>query len=125
MKASDPAGWATLAAEMNMAKANHDALSACREAASSGRRRNNTARLLCRCRDLKREGAAGGGATINGLRGTHTMTVCYVHRVDGFSRRHHGGLSCGWATVQYLKTVPSPVFAPKPPPFGPPNSVVP
>ncbi len=34
MKASDPAGWATLAAEINLAEANHDALTACREAAA-------------------------------------------------------------------------------------------
>jgi hypothetical protein len=34
MKSSDPAGWATLAAEMNLAEANHDALSMCREAAA-------------------------------------------------------------------------------------------
>ena len=33
MKSSDAGGWATLAAEMNLAEANHDALSACREAA--------------------------------------------------------------------------------------------
>ncbi len=33
MKASDPVGWATLAAEMNLAQANHEALNACREAA--------------------------------------------------------------------------------------------
>jgi hypothetical protein len=34
MKSSDPAGWATLAAEMNLAEANHDALTACREGAT-------------------------------------------------------------------------------------------
>jgi hypothetical protein len=34
MKSNDPAGWATLAAEMNLAEANHDALTACREAAT-------------------------------------------------------------------------------------------
>ncbi len=33
MKASAPAGWVTPAAEINLAEANHDALSACREAA--------------------------------------------------------------------------------------------
>jgi hypothetical protein len=34
MKSSNLAGWATLAAEMNVAEANHDALTACREAAT-------------------------------------------------------------------------------------------
>jgi hypothetical protein len=34
MKSSNPAGWETLAAEMNLAEANHDALSTCREAAA-------------------------------------------------------------------------------------------
>jgi hypothetical protein len=34
MKANDPTGWATLAAEINVAEANHDALSTCREAAA-------------------------------------------------------------------------------------------
>jgi hypothetical protein len=33
MKSSNPAGWETLAAEMNLAEANHDALTACRETA--------------------------------------------------------------------------------------------
>ena len=33
MKSTNPTGWATLNAEMNLAEANHDALSACREAA--------------------------------------------------------------------------------------------
>ena len=33
MKSSNPAGWATLATEINVAEANHDALTACREAA--------------------------------------------------------------------------------------------
>jgi hypothetical protein len=33
MKSSNPAGWATLAEEMKLAEANHDALTACREAA--------------------------------------------------------------------------------------------
>ena len=33
MKSSNPAGWATLAAEINVAEANHDALTACRDAA--------------------------------------------------------------------------------------------
>jgi hypothetical protein len=33
MKASAPVGWVTPAAEINLAEANHDALSACREAA--------------------------------------------------------------------------------------------
>ena len=33
MKSTNPAGWATLAAEMNLAEANHDALSVCRAAA--------------------------------------------------------------------------------------------
>jgi hypothetical protein len=32
MKSTNPTGWATLAAEINLAEANHDALSACREA---------------------------------------------------------------------------------------------
>jgi len=34
MKSSDPAGWTTLAAEINLAEVNHDALSTCREAAA-------------------------------------------------------------------------------------------
>lgn len=34
MKYANPAGWAMLAAEMNLAEANHDALSTCREAAA-------------------------------------------------------------------------------------------
>jgi hypothetical protein len=33
MKSSNPTGWATLAAEINVAEANHAALTACREAA--------------------------------------------------------------------------------------------
>ena len=33
MKSSDPTGWETLAVEINLAEANHDALSTCREAA--------------------------------------------------------------------------------------------
>ena len=33
MKSTNPTGWATLAAEINLAEANHDALSACRETA--------------------------------------------------------------------------------------------
>ena len=32
MKSTNPAGWETLAAEMNLAEVNHDALSTCREA---------------------------------------------------------------------------------------------
>jgi hypothetical protein len=31
---SNPAGWETLAAEINVAEANHDALSTCRESAA-------------------------------------------------------------------------------------------
>ena len=34
MKSTNPTGWATLAAEINLAEANHDALSACRDAAA-------------------------------------------------------------------------------------------
>jgi hypothetical protein len=34
MKSTDPTGWVTLNAEMNLAEANHDALTACREAAA-------------------------------------------------------------------------------------------
>jgi hypothetical protein len=34
MKSSNPAGWATLAAEINLAEGNHDVLTACREAAA-------------------------------------------------------------------------------------------
>jgi hypothetical protein len=34
MKSSNPGGWSTLAAEINLAEANHDALSTCREAAA-------------------------------------------------------------------------------------------
>ena len=34
MKSTNPTGWATLNVEMNLAEANHDALSACREAAA-------------------------------------------------------------------------------------------
>jgi len=34
MKSTNPAGWETLAAEMNLAEANHDAFTACREAAA-------------------------------------------------------------------------------------------
>ncbi len=33
MKSTNQAGWETLAAEINVAEANHDALTACREAA--------------------------------------------------------------------------------------------
>ena len=33
MKSSNPGGWETLAAEMNLAETNHDALTACRETA--------------------------------------------------------------------------------------------
>jgi hypothetical protein len=33
MKSSDPTGWATLAAEINLVEPNHEALTACREAA--------------------------------------------------------------------------------------------
>jgi hypothetical protein len=33
MKSNNPSGWAVLAAEINLAEANHDALTACREAA--------------------------------------------------------------------------------------------
>jgi len=33
MKSADPAGWATLAAEVNLVEPNHAALTACREAA--------------------------------------------------------------------------------------------
>jgi hypothetical protein len=33
MKSADPAGWATLAAEVNLVEPNHDALTTCREAA--------------------------------------------------------------------------------------------
>jgi len=32
MKSTNPTGWATLAAEINLAEANHDALTACRAA---------------------------------------------------------------------------------------------
>jgi hypothetical protein len=38
MKSNDPAAWATLAAEMNVAEANHDALSTCREAAQRAKK---------------------------------------------------------------------------------------
>jgi hypothetical protein len=34
MKSTNPTGWATLNAEMNLAEANHDVLTACREAAA-------------------------------------------------------------------------------------------
>jgi len=34
MKSTNPTGWATLAAEINLAETNHDALSACRDAAA-------------------------------------------------------------------------------------------
>jgi hypothetical protein len=34
MKSTNPTGWATLAAEINLAEANHDALSTCRETAA-------------------------------------------------------------------------------------------
>jgi hypothetical protein len=33
MKSSNPAGWETLAAEINLSEANHDTLTACRDAA--------------------------------------------------------------------------------------------
>ena len=33
MESANPAGWETLAAEINLAEANHDALTTCREAA--------------------------------------------------------------------------------------------
>jgi hypothetical protein len=33
MKSSNPGGWETLAAEIKVAEANHDALTACRETA--------------------------------------------------------------------------------------------
>lgn len=38
MKSSYPGGWATLAAEINVAEANHDALSACRQAAEKSKK---------------------------------------------------------------------------------------
>jgi hypothetical protein len=38
MKSANPTGWATLAAEMNLAQANHDRLSACREAAQKSKK---------------------------------------------------------------------------------------
>jgi hypothetical protein len=38
MKSSNPAGWDTLAAEMNLAEANHDVLAACREAAAKAKK---------------------------------------------------------------------------------------
>ena len=34
MKSTNPGGWAVLAVEINLAEANHDALSACRDAAA-------------------------------------------------------------------------------------------
>jgi hypothetical protein len=34
MKSTNPTGWEKLAAEINLAEANHDVLSACREAAA-------------------------------------------------------------------------------------------
>jgi len=34
MESTNPTGWTTLAAEINLAEANHDALSACRETAA-------------------------------------------------------------------------------------------
>jgi uncharacterized protein DUF6118 len=34
MNSTNPAGWATLAAEINLVEPNHAALSACREAAA-------------------------------------------------------------------------------------------
>jgi hypothetical protein len=43
MKSSNPAGWETLAAEMNLAEANHDALSACREAAQRTKKEQHCA----------------------------------------------------------------------------------
>lgn len=43
MKSSDPAGWATLAAEINLAEANHDALTACREAAVKAKKEQRCA----------------------------------------------------------------------------------
>lgn len=38
MKVADPAGWATLSAEMRLAVTNHDALAACREAAATAKK---------------------------------------------------------------------------------------
>jgi hypothetical protein len=46
MKSSDPAGWATLAAEMNLAEANHEALSACRETAQKTRKEQHCSILV-------------------------------------------------------------------------------
>jgi hypothetical protein len=38
MKSTNPTGWATLATEINLAEANHDALSECREAAARAKK---------------------------------------------------------------------------------------
>jgi hypothetical protein len=43
MKSNNPTGWATLAAEINVAEANHDALSACREAAAKTKKEQHCA----------------------------------------------------------------------------------
>jgi hypothetical protein len=43
MRSSDPAGWVTLAAEINLAEANHDALTACREAAARTKKEQHCA----------------------------------------------------------------------------------
>ena len=46
MKSSDPAGWATLAVEVNLAEANHDALTACREAAQRTKKEQHCAIIV-------------------------------------------------------------------------------
>jgi hypothetical protein len=43
MKSSNPAGWATLAAEINLAETNHDVLSTCREAAARTKKEQHCA----------------------------------------------------------------------------------
>jgi hypothetical protein len=43
MKSSNPGGWETLATEMKLAEANHDALSMCREAAARTKKEQHCA----------------------------------------------------------------------------------
>ena len=46
MKSSDPTGWATRAAEMNLAQAKHEALTACPEAAQRTKKDQHCAILV-------------------------------------------------------------------------------
>jgi len=46
VKSNDPAGWTTLAAEIDLAEANHDVLSTCREAAATSKKEQRCSIVL-------------------------------------------------------------------------------